>query len=153
MTRDGLADVKDRGDVGLQQPLERLCRKILQRGAVLHSGVVDKDVNRAGFGLEAVNGLTHARVIGGIKGQDLDRGTLGPQGFRRCVQLCDVAPVQHNLRAGCGQALGKRIADTLRRPGDKRPLSRQIKQRDCHRHSPFFRLDKYFAFVYVIVNI
>ena len=101
VARDGLADVEDDGDVGLQQPFERVGREILQRGAVLHAGVVHQNVDGLARGLERVHGGADGVMVGGVEGQ-----RLGPRDARGGGgKLGRVAAVQHHLRPGRGQTL------------------------------------------------
>ena len=44
--RDGLADMKDAGNVGAQESLPLVGREILERRAKLHAGIVNEDVDR-----------------------------------------------------------------------------------------------------------
>ena len=64
-----LAHMKDRGDIGLQKTLKCICRKVFQRGAVLHPCIVYKDIEWAGRCFEPVNSCAHRIMIGCIKGK------------------------------------------------------------------------------------
>ena len=139
MARDGLADMEHGGDVGLQQPLEGVGREILQRGAVLHAGVVHQDVDGPALCLERVHGGADGVVVGRVEGQRLGPGDARGGGGK----LGRVAPVQHHLRARRGQTLRQRKADALRRPGDQRAPPGQIEKPVVPRSASFqFALDK-----------
>jgi len=121
-----MAHVKDRGHVGLQQPLERIRREILWRGTVLRACIADQNVDGARRGLEPVDGLAHGVVISHVEGQRLDRSTFVAQGDRRRLQLGRVASVQHDARACGGHSACEGKAYPLRRPDDQRALVGQI---------------------------
>ena len=104
--------------------------KLLQRGAVLHAGVVHQDVDGADLGLEPVHRAARTASWSVASKASVMRtgdAALRPPEFRR------VAAVQHDLRACGRQALRQRKPDPLRRPGDQRPPPRQIEQRKAHR--------------------
>jgi hypothetical protein len=56
---DSLADIEDGRDIGPQQPLEGISRKVLQGHAMLHTGIVDEDIDPADLCLEGINGRAH----------------------------------------------------------------------------------------------
>ena len=93
MAGDGLAHVKDRRDIGLEQLFKCLGWKILQRGAMLHSGIVDQDINRARRAFKPVYRLAYGGMIRGIKRQLMGFCTAGLQRFRCAGQFFGVAPV------------------------------------------------------------
>ena len=133
--RHRLADVEDRGDVGAHQPLEGVGREILERGAVLHAGVVDQDVDRARRRLEAVDGRAGRRR--GRWRRRRARRTWRRAARRRGGgggELGGVAAVQHHARAGGGEAFGQRVADALARAGHQRALARQVEEFEPCRH-------------------
>ena len=77
MAGDGLAHVKDRRDIGLEQLFKCLGWKILQRGAMLHSGIVDQDINRARRAFKPVYRVAYRGMIRGIKRQLMGFYTVG----------------------------------------------------------------------------
>lgn len=56
MARHGLAHIEDRRDIGPEQAFKRILGKILERSAMLHACIVDKDIDRSGIALETVDG-------------------------------------------------------------------------------------------------
>jgi hypothetical protein len=128
VARHRLADVEDRGHVGLHQALEVRRVEILQRRPVLHAGIVDQDVDGPGRRLEIVDGGLHRRMVGGVEGQGMHCRAPGPQALGRLGEAGRVAPVEHDFRARAGKALGQRQADAAARSGDEGAPPRQVKE-------------------------
>ena len=101
MSGDGLADMDDAGNVRRQQTLEFHGREVFQRGAVLHSVLVDQDVDRGARSLERVNGGADGVVVGHIEAKLLRAGNPRVGG----VRPGGVAAVRHHLRARRRQCL------------------------------------------------
>ncbi|SIS82263.1 hypothetical protein SAMN05878426_106146 [Phaeovulum vinaykumarii] len=134
--RLGMADVKGRMHVGPHQQVERLGGKVLERGAVLHPGIVDQDVERR-LGVKSVDGGAHGRPVGLVEGQRVHPVAFGAQPLGRSPQPVGVARIQHHLRAGLGQPARKRQPDAHRRAGDKRGAPGQIEQVHVSPPGPF----------------
>ncbi len=128
MAGDGLPDIEDAGDIGAHQPLEGIGRKVLQRAAVLHAGIVDEDVDGAGLRLEAIHGLAGSGMVGGVEGERVGSAEFGSGGgeFRR------IATVEDDLGAGGLQALGQRKADALRGAGDEGAFAGEVEEGNAH---------------------
>ena len=60
MTGDGLADIERARNIGGEQLLPFLDRKILERRAELHAGIVDQDIDRAGILLDRLDAVLGA---------------------------------------------------------------------------------------------
>ena len=103
MARASLADVKRAGDVRLQEAVERIGWKFVQRRAMLHPRVVDQDIDDAVIALEPVDRGAGIGGIGYVEGQRLDCPARLTQAGGGGVQLGRVAPVQDNGRAGIGK--------------------------------------------------
>ncbi len=67
MTGNSLSDMKDRGDIGLQQAFESIGWKIMQLSAMLHASVVDQNVNRTYLCLKAIHCAPYSFVICCVK--------------------------------------------------------------------------------------
>ena len=95
---------------------------------MLHAGVIDEDVDRAGIRFVAVDGVTRGGGVGHVEGQGVDLGTLGAQFLCRLVQPVGVAGVQHQSRPGLCQPARKGETDAHGRPGNEGRAARQIEQ-------------------------
>ena len=130
--RHRLTDMKGAGDVGLQQPLPGLLRKILERRTMLDAGIVDQDVDRAGLGLDAGHCSLNRVPVGHIEGRDVDGVAGSPQLGRLRIELDGRAGVEHDRSTELGQALGKRPADAARRAGDQGKPAGEVEDRGSH---------------------
>lgn len=147
MTCGSLTGMENRGDVGLQQALEGIRRKILKRCAVLHAGIVDENIDGADIRLETVDGLAHRFMIGGVEGER--PCALDACGSR--FQLRLVAAVQNHFSPCFRQPLRQREADALGRTRDQGAAAGKIEQ--IKAHCFLQSLDIAFMQVYVIDNI
>jgi hypothetical protein len=119
---DGLADVKDGGDVGLQKTLEGVGGEVLQWRAVLHSGVVHENVDGLALCFVGVDGSADSGVVGGVEGEGLGpRDSCSGGG-----KFAGVAAVENHLCARSGQPLRQGKADPLRRSRDQRATACQV---------------------------
>src|SRR5690606_3584034 len=98
--------------------------KILQRRAVLHAGIVDEDVDGADLCLESIDRPARRLVVGGVEGERVLRAEV----LRGGRQPGLVAAVEDDPGPGGGKPPGERMADPLRRAGDKGPLARQVEK-------------------------
>jgi hypothetical protein len=136
VTGDGLADIERTRNIGGEQLLPFLDRKVLERRAELHAGIVDQDIDRAGISfnrLDAVLNRLRARHV------EFGHRYLVPGGrqFRRSrSKLAAVAAVQDDFGAVFGKTLREREPDALRRARDERPLAGQFEQFKCHVTTP-----------------
>jgi len=121
VARDGLTDMKDRRDVGLQQPFERVGGKLFQRAAMLHSCVVDQNVDGAARGFERVHRGAHARMVGRIESQRFGARHL----CRRCRQFARVARVSTT----CAPAAASPCASASAMPCDDPVISARFPDR------------------------
>lgn len=131
----------------MQQALEGIRRKILQRRSVLHTGIVDEDIDGADLRFETVDRLAHRAVIGSIEGKR--SGTLDARCRR--LQLHLIAPVQHHFRPCFRQPVRQRQPDALGRTRDQGAAAGKIEQ--IKAHCFLQSLDIAFLKVYVTDNI
>jgi len=128
VTRDGLPDIEHARYVGLQQPFESLRRKVLERCAVLHSGIVDEDVDPSPLCLMRVDRRAHRGMVGRVEAQRGHCRTLRAQDLCRSREFCRVASVENDRRAGLRHAARQGEADPLRGTRHEGAAPAQIEQ-------------------------
>ena len=121
---DGLADVKDGGNIGAQQLLERVGGEVFKLRPVLHACVVDQDIDGACACLKRIDCRFHGGMVGRIKG-DLMGIT---KRLGRFGQFAGVAAIEDDVRTCLLQAFGQRVADALARSGDQGAFAGEVEK-------------------------
>lgn len=136
MAGDGLTDIERARNIGGEQQLPFLDRKVLQRRTELHAGVVDQNIDRTGLVLDRFDAVFGGLGLGHVETSHRYLVPGRRQSRRRGIELGCIAAVKNDFGAVLGKALRKRQTDTLRRAGNERPLAGQRKQFKCHMTIP-----------------
>src|SRR5690606_24083151 len=96
MTRYGLADIEDRGQVGGNDLVEFFRRKGFEAGAELHSGIVDQDIDGADLVLDMRHRVVDTVAAGDVEGHRIDRGAGGRKVLRGGAERDSVAGIEYD---------------------------------------------------------
>jgi len=95
---------------------------------MLHSGIVDQDIDRTPFGFDGRNRPVDGVRIGHVESRGFDCPADAFQGIGRLLQALFGTPVQHHGRAALGHAARERKADALTGTGYKCATACNIEQ-------------------------
>ncbi|MCY1249472.1 hypothetical protein D9M72_630130 [compost metagenome] len=114
MPGDRLADIKDAGDIRLQQLLPALGGKVFKRRAKLHSCIVDEDVDGADILLDLIDAALYRVRVRDVEIRDIDSVAGILQRGSSRFQLRTVATVEDKCSAVFGKTTRQRQAYPLR---------------------------------------
>src|SRR6185437_1111188 len=126
--RHSLPDGEDRSDVGPHDLLKLFSRKIFERGAELHAGIVDEDIDRPELGFDIADPVGDALGIGDVEGYGLHIRPFAGQALSRPAQRLGVAAVEDDRGAGASESLGDTEADAAAGTGDEGAPAGKIEQ-------------------------
>ena len=115
-------------EIGAHQLAPGLLRVVFKRAAPLDAGVVDENVDRPEGRFDLLDRMGDRGAVGDVEDGFADLGADGAQLGRGFRHFRPRSPVDHDFRAGAGEATRQRETDASRRPRNQRDRAIQSEQ-------------------------